>query len=276
MAKIGGLLDPSLNVPPEYVPLIEKIIRWYDNQIYPVWGLGFFHTTRSAKNANKERTFLKEIGASWQSIGASARADWSSASAFLGLNGYQLFTSNYSYRKKQSLDLPGLSNQYHQLFALRLLDDGSWPDNSIRYDTIVVTGPIDLSFNYRLVNQGVSPNSQLRCDIEAHYFEAGENKIDTATFTLNYADDNWHSYSNQFLVSDRFYFHLIVSFRLIDYPSEVHLDNLLIQHNSDDILREGFFFKAGKSYAPVPLYRKEGWVFSYPLGSSALSVFYAG
>jgi hypothetical protein len=46
----------QITIPPEYEPLLAKILAWFDSLIYPTWASQYFHTTRSAKKANKEKT----------------------------------------------------------------------------------------------------------------------------------------------------------------------------------------------------------------------------
>ena len=46
----------QMTIPPEYEPLLAKILAWFDSLIYPTWASRYFHTSRSAKKANKEKT----------------------------------------------------------------------------------------------------------------------------------------------------------------------------------------------------------------------------
>jgi hypothetical protein len=148
MVKVG-----NLTFPPGYEALVAKILAWYDNQIYPTWATRNRHNTRSAKKRNLEKTLLPSISGIWKGLTPAERAAWSAASDFSTLNGYQLFTSDYSYRRKNGLSLPGTPNNYHDMFSLEIDNPGGVSEVRFRRDEKDLVGPVNISFNYKKVER---------------------------------------------------------------------------------------------------------------------------
>ena len=44
----------QMTIPPEYEPLLAKILAWFDSLIYPTWASRYFYITLSAKKTNRK------------------------------------------------------------------------------------------------------------------------------------------------------------------------------------------------------------------------------
>ena len=144
----------QMDLPPGSQALLDKILAWFDNQIYPTWATRYFHKTRTAKKANKEKTYMPGVRSIWSGFTPAQKALWSLARQFGYRSSYALFTADYSYRRKHGLSLPGTPNNYHQMYGLQMFSpSGQGLIQGIRED-IVLTGPITISFNYRQVYSG--------------------------------------------------------------------------------------------------------------------------
>ena len=148
MAKVG-----NMTFPPGYEDLVKKILAWFDNQIYPTWATRNRHTTRSAKKMDYEKSLLPTISSIWKGLSPAERTAWGDASVFSTLNGYQLFTSDYSYRRKAGLSLPGTPNNYHDMFSLQIDNPGGLEEVRLRRDEKDLVGPVNVSFNYKKIER---------------------------------------------------------------------------------------------------------------------------
>lgn len=276
MAKAQGYDDPSLELPPAWVPLMEKILRWYDNQVYPVWCPFFKHTTRSAKKANKERTYLTSIATAWNALDAATKAQWATAAAFGTLNNYQLFTSDYSYRRKNNLSLPGTPSDFHQMMGLRWQNPDPLASCRLRRDCKDLEGQVSVSFNYKKTEIAPTGDKAFSFLATLYYFEAGEIKTETHTWSAPAGNVAWASVSETFGTAGRDYFHLTILWYLDGYDAKVDIDRLLVADANGDIYRECWQFKAGRVWEYDNLYRKEGWLFTPEYHVPYFEVVYLG
>ena len=144
MAKVS-----ITTIPPGYQELLDKILAHFDNMIYPTWATRFFHKTRSAKKANKEKTYLPSIASYWAALTVPEKAAWGTAAAFGTLNKYQLFTTDLSYRRKNGLSVPGTPNQYHEMMGLKIDNPAAEDNIYARRDEKDLVGPVSISFTYK-------------------------------------------------------------------------------------------------------------------------------
>ena len=96
----------AMTIPPEFETLLAKILAHFDQMIYPTWASRMFHTTRSAKARNLEKTYIPGVRGVWSTFTSTQKAAWKAAAGYTGYSNYQLFTADYSYRKKHNLSLP--------------------------------------------------------------------------------------------------------------------------------------------------------------------------
>ena len=249
------------SIPPAYEPLLAKILAHFDNQIYPTWATRFFHKTRSAKKANKEKTYLPSIASYWATLTAEEKAAWGTAAAFGTLNKYQLFTTDFSYRRKNGLSLPGTPSDYHEVMGLRLDNPGGSENVRLRRDEKDLVGPIGISFTYKKTENSPTPSVPFKFLATAYYFDAGHNLTLTHEWEAPSGNVDWSQVSESFGVSGQKYFHLTILFYLDSYDATIYLDHFLIQSAGVDKYRECWQYKSGKTWEYDNLYRKTGWLF---------------
>jgi len=160
----------QMNFPPGYETLVNKIVAWFDNQIYGTWATRNKNDTRSAKTRNIEKTYLPAISTIWKTLTAPEKAAWASASAFSTINNYQLFTSDYSYRRKNGLELPGTPSDYHDMFSLEIANPGGVSDVQFRRDEKDIVGPIQIDFNYKKTENAPTGDQPFRFLATAYFF----------------------------------------------------------------------------------------------------------
>lgn len=266
----------QMDLPAGYQELLDKILAWYDNQIYPTWAGRFFHRTRSARKMNKEKTLLPVISDVWATLTDAQKAAWGTASAFGTLNDYQLFTSDYSYRSKNGLALPGTPSDLHEMMGLELQNPGGSTNVRLRRDEKDLVGPIEIEFTYQKTENAVTPSVPFKFIATAYYFDAGQNKTLTHEWSAPAGNVNWAQVSESFGVAGQKYFHLTIIWYLDAYNAIVDLDHLLITSNLVDKYRENWQYKAGKTWEYDNLYRKTGWLFTPEFWVPYFNVIYLG
>lgn len=262
MAKAQGFDDPSLEIPAAWEALMEKILRWFDNQQYPVWAPFNLHSTRSAKKANKERTYLVSVASEWGLLDAATKAQWATAADFGTLNNYQLFTSDYSYRRKNNLSLPGTPNAFHQLMGISWQNPDPLATCRLRRDCKDLEGQVTIAFNYEKTEYNPTTDKPFSFLATLYYFEDGLNKTETHEWSAGAGNKAWQAVSETFGTAGRKYFHLTILWYLDGYDAKINIDRLLVSDVNGDIYRECWQFKAGKTWEYDNLYRKEGWLFT--------------
>lgn len=252
----------QMTIPPAYQALLDKILAHFDNQIYPTWATRFFHTTRSAKKADKEKTYMPSAAAAWKLLSAAEKTAWATAAVFGTLNRYQLFLADFSYRRKNGLTLPGTPFTTREMMGLRLDDPGGVEAMELRRDEKDIVGPITISFNYKKTENAATPSVPFKFVATAYWFADGKNKTLTHEWSAPAGNVPWASVSEVFGVPGLKYFHLTIIWYLTDYDATVDLDHFLIQGNAVDKYRENWQYKAGRTWEYDALYRKTGWLFS--------------
>ena len=137
------------NIPPEWLPLLEKILAYFDNQIYPTWATRNQQKTRAAKKVLKEKTYIPSAAAAWKNLTPAEKANWAAAAAFGTLNKYQLFLCDFSYRRKNGLSLPGTPYALREMMGLKIDNPGGLSIVRLRRDEKDLVGPIGISFTYK-------------------------------------------------------------------------------------------------------------------------------
>ncbi len=257
MAKIA-----LMSFPPGYQSLLAKIVAWFDNQIYPTWATRNRHQTRAAKARNAEKTYLPAVRDIWATLTAGAKAAWASASVFGTLNNYQLFTSDYCFRRKNGLSLPGTPDDLFEMMGLEIQNPGGLETVTLRRDEKDLVGPIGINFTYQKIENAAAPGVGFRFVATAYYFDAGENKTSVLEWSAPSGNVSFSQVSESFGVAGRKYYHLTIYWYLESYDAIIDLDHFLITSNSVDKYRENWQFKAGKVWTYDNLYRKTGWLFS--------------
>lgn len=252
----------TMNFPPGYEALVAKILAWFDNQAYPTWATRNRHNTRAAKAANAAKTYMPSIKDAWAALSPAEKTLWADAAVFGTLNRYQLFTSDYSYRFKNGLSVPGTPNNYHEMFGLQIDNPGGGEDVQLRRDEKDLIGPITIEFNYKKTQYSPTASVPFKMVATAYNFLDGENQQIVGEWSAPAGNVDWTHASLTLGVANWKYFHLTIIWYLTDYDASVSIDQLLIQGNSVDKYREDWQYKSGKTWAYTALYRKTGWLFT--------------
>lgn len=263
-------------IPPEWEALMAKIQMWYDRQIYPIFSPFNLHKTRRAKKTNKAKTYLPSISSAWGLLDQATKDQWHTASDFGTLNRYQLFVSDYSYRRKNDLSLPGTPNAFHQLFGLRWENPDPLATCRLRRDCKDLVGQVTIDFNFQKTENNPTTDKDFSFLATLYYFEDGQNKTETHNWSIGAGNKAWQTVSETFGTADQKYFHLTILWYLDGYDATIDLDRLLVSDNDGDIYRECWQFKAGKTWDYDNLYRKEGWLFTPEYHVPYFDVVYLG
>jgi hypothetical protein len=253
----------QMDIPPGYEELLAKITAWFESLVYPTWATRFRHGTRSAKKANKEKTYLPSVRDAWALLSPATKALWKSCNAFAKQSGYLYFTTKYSYNKKNGLDLAITPTSLHQLYGLKMSDPAGDEIVQATRDDIVLLGAITIAFTYKKTEVSEAPIDPFYLYVEAWYFEAGENKKDEYLWEAPAGNVDWTAVQFSFGTTGRNYFHVVCSFVLFYYDADVFLDNFLITDQLGDVYREPWKKLSGKEWVYTKHYRKAGWEF-YP------------
>lgn len=244
MAKIKGFLSQDVEVtrkitpdspfttegmPPSWLPLIEKIMRWYDQLIYPVMTPFGQMGARKAKQTRRDNTFLTEVSAAWSALAPAERAEWNDAAIFVKRSGYQLFVKDYCYRKQEGLSLPGTPSLYHQVHGLQMSNPGGLANVRLQRDDIILTGEISLTFNYKKVENAPTGGDPFNFVVTLWYMEGGEIKTETHTWEAPAGNRPWDEVHESYGTAGRKYFHHRIIFYLDDYDADVYFANFLLK-----------------------------------------------
>lgn len=256
MAKVA-----AMTIPPDFQVLLDKITNHFDQMIYPTWASQYFHLSRSIKKANIEKSFLPHIHDLWSVLTPAQKQLWKDAKAYTGYSGYQLYTADYSYRRKNNLITPGTPYTTHQMHGLKITNPGGTENIRIRLHFKDLVGPLTIAFNYRKQQYSAPSGQSFNFTATAYYFDAGLNISVTKDWESPTGDVAWATVSETFGTSQRKYFHLTLEFKLDDYDADVFLDNLSITDNGGLFYGDSFVKKSGKEWIYEAFYRKQGWAF---------------
>lgn len=251
-----------MSIPPAYQEKLDKILAYFNLQIYPTWASRYFHTTRSAKARNQAKTYLPGARTVWATYDAVTKALWKTAGTFMKLNGWLYFTQKFSYHKKHGLTLTLTPNSTVQMFGLELFNPGGLEEVRATREDIVLLGQINAAFKYKKTENSPATTDPFRFHCDLYYFQDGENKVETHDWTAPSGNVDWTAVSESFGTTGRNYFHCVLTFYLDYYDADVFLDNFLISDGLGDVYREAWKVKDGKPWAYTPKVRKYGWIFS--------------
>lgn len=222
----------TTKVPPSWLPLLEKVIRWFNNQTYPVWTVFGSTSPRKRKKVNRSNTFLPTVRLVWHDLSDAERQAWADSADFVERTGYQLFVKDCSYRIKQLMPYPRIPSQYFGMYGLAIKNPGGTEDVRLQRDDVNAVGQVTLSFNYKKVERAVTGGEPFRAVITLWYFEGGENKTETHTWEAPAGNVGWTTVSETYGESGRLYFHHRVVYYLDDYNADVYLANFKITDQS--------------------------------------------
>ena len=156
--------------------------------------------SRYRKKGLSQKSLLPQISALWSGLGPETKEEWGLAGAECGLNGWQLFVQDTSYRMVN--DIAGLASLslLHQGFVGKILIGGSatgikiaqyhpnsyWIQKKVTgkkgmYEPSLVTEgfglPLEISINYKADLYGWSENSKVR--FYAQIFNSFQGKNDS-------------------------------------------------------------------------------------------------
>lgn len=271
MAKINYAI-----VPPGWLPLLQKILRWYDQRMHPTVAGRSPWPTRAGKSRLKGISFFKEIADVWNPLSSAIKDAWASAATECGTYRYRLFTSDYSLRKKAALSLPGTPSDFHQMQGLTFKNPAGAYEVRAIWKTISLTGQITVKFNYKKVENDTPADYSFRVYCKAWYFEDGQNKSETHTWTSPTGNVDWNAIEFSFGTANRYYFEVEFFFQLDHYDAVVDIDNLKIDDKSGEVYYEYFNPKRPLLWDPTLLVRKEGWTFEPSWDPTYLEHMYLG
>lgn len=244
MTKVSGFLSQDVEVerketpdslmdttkiPPAWIPKLEKLMSWYDRQIYPVWSPFRTRQTRSHKAKSKSNSYLPMIRDLWHALSDADQEAWAEAADFVQRTGYQLFVKDTSYRYKNGYAFPGIPSDKHQLQSLRIANPGGSEEVYLQRDDVNLTGEVTLSFNYKKDEHSPTAGEPFTIQVKLWYFEDGENKTEEYEWTIGSGDVDWTTFSQTYGEDGRMYFHHRVKMILDNYDCEVFLANFLLQ-----------------------------------------------
>lgn len=269
MATVVGL-----QIPPEWQDFLDKITRWYDNQIYPTWSLPSMHLTRSSKATNKAKTFLPDARVFWAALTAPEKNLWKMAMAFQKLSGWNYFIEKYSYYIKHNLPLDLTPHQLYQMFGLRLSSTTTDKIISAVFDEKDLIGPLRLRFSYRQLERHAPSFKPFFIHADLYYFDAGQNIVETFDWESPAGNVDWSPFDESFGSTGKKLFHVVLTFESKNYNGDIFIDNLWLTDGLHYSYKEPFKVKAGKNWVYIPLYRKQGWSFSFPFDSEEIKVLF--
>lgn len=217
------------NLPPSWLPLADKILRWYDQLQYPVITPFGVMGKRKAKQTRRDNTWITEIKTAWAAVAAGTKANWKTAAAFVKRNGYQLFVKDYAYRKRNHLSLPGTPNVLHQVKGLLMSNPGPVAQCRLQRDDVQLTGQVTLSFNYKKTENVPTGGDPFNFLATLWYFKGGQILTETHTWSAPAGNVAWASVSETYGTAGRKYFHHRVIFYLDNYDADVYFANFLLQ-----------------------------------------------
>ncbi len=271
MAKVADMIFP-----PEYEPLLKKILSWFDSQIYPTWATRYFHQSRKAKKELAEKTYIPKATDYWKELSTEEKAVWKSTRFGLYRSSYSVFFADFSYRNKFGLALPGTANALWQVYGLKMQNPLGIETQFLTYDCKDLVGPITVAFNYKKNEFSVPTSLSFGVHIDMYYFEDGLIKNETVDYVSGTGTFDWYSFNETIGTPNRKYFHVVIMLYLYYYDAEVFIDNFLVQDRDNDIERECWKVGTDLVWNYAPLYRKEGWDFYPTFGDPFFQVLYLG
>lgn len=251
-------------IPPEWVPLFDKIFRWFEVRGIPIWARMWFQDARSIDKSRDERSKLPMAGTAWKPLSSATKQLWNLAAyrAYNYYRGYRLFTADYIWRQKVGLSLPGTPDNTHQLFGLKMLNPGGAANIYARRDDKDLVGQINLKFSYKKDEITPSATKAFKVTCTAYYLTPGGYDTDVDTYTAPAGDRDWATLNYSFGTAGREYFHFKIVFAIDGYDAIIWLDNIVLSDANGEFFREGFNTENYEYWEPNMLYRKRDWQFN--------------
>lgn len=269
MVKVADMIFP-----PEYEPLLKKILAWFDTQIYPTWATRFFHTSRGAKKELAEKTYVPKATDYWKELSSAEKAVWKSTRFQTYLSSYSVFFADFSYRNKFGFTLPGVGNALYQVYGLKMANVGGLEPQLIQYHAKDLVGRLTISFNYKKNEITSAPAYSFGVHVDMYYFEKGLIENDSEDYVSADGNLDWTSFSATMGHAGRKYFHVVITLYLYYYDAEVFIDNFLLEDANDEVERECWKVGTNLVWNYSPLYRKQGWDFYPAFGDPYFKVLY--
>ena len=251
----------TMTLPPEYESLLKKILAYFDQMMYPTWASRNFHVTRAAKAANAEKTYIPGVRSVWATFTPAQKQAWKDAKGYTGYSNYQLFTADYSYRRKNGLSIPGTPYTTHQLYGLKMSNPYADPLLRSRLHLKDLLGPITIEFDYKKREVTPTGAGPLSMTATAIYFDGGLNIENVVSWSAPAGDVAWTHVSKTLGITGQKYFHLIIEVTLDNYVADVFFDNLRVSDGLGSFYQDSFNKKVGKEWDYFAFYRKQGWAF---------------
>jgi len=249
--------------PAEYAAFVETALRWFERYGVPVMCRNWFQTSRSVKANKVAATKLPSATSYWKPLNDATKQLWRNAAkkATGYYRGYQLFVSDFIWRQKNGLSLPGTPSDFHQLFGLELTNPGGASDVEARRDDKDLVGYISYKLSFKKTEITPSATYKFSVNCTAYYFSDGGLGIETDTYEAVAGNIDWTTINRQFGLIGRKYFHFKIVISIANYDADVLLDNFELSDASGVIMRENWNVAKYAAWIPTALYRKKDWVF---------------
>ena len=251
------------NIPPEWVPLFEKIFRWFQRRGVPIFARMWFQDARSIDRSKKKGSKIPLAGQAWSNLDGAVKTQWNYAAynAYKFYSGYRLFTTDYIFRVMNNLSLPGTPANTHQLFGLKMFNPGGSANIFARRDDKDLIGQINFKFSFKKDEITPSGSQAFIVKCTAYYLIPGGIATETDTYTAPAGDSGWQTINRTFGTTDRKYFHFKIVFRINNYDAIIHLDNVILSDADGEFFRENWNTTNYDYWKPDMLYRKRDWQF---------------
>jgi len=223
-----------LNLPPEWLPLIEKIFRWYDNQMYPCWGMKWIGGARRAYERAKRNSPLNLVAEAW--AGIEDKSGWEAAAAVYGTTAYKLFTKDQSYRIKNGIAGVAVPSELHQYTVRKI----SVTDNKTNELVCVFRRrrisnlPVTCSISVKIDKTSALGNLAVMCGVLNKH--RGYDWPTSYTFIRTGESLDWQEYVVRFMswISDRVGSAYVAVVPEAGWEGNIYVDNVrIIDHDVD-------------------------------------------
>ena len=232
MAKLALLDFQDLDIPAAWLPLLKNLIRWYNNQAYPVMSIKNQRDTPKQRANNLAYSFLPTVRDMWAIQDDAEKAAWGVASDFIDRSGYQLFVKDLCLRIKSGYPGMRIPSAFFSMFGLKMANPGGSGNIRLKRGDIALVGQVTVAFNYKKVENAPTGDQPFKFEAILTYLEAGENKTETHTWEAPAGNVAWAAVSETFGTVGRNYISIEVTWHLDSYDAEVWFANFLIEDQS--------------------------------------------
>lgn len=252
------------NVPPEWVPLFNKIFRWFELHGIPIWARMWFQDTRTIEKQKAEQSKFPSAGTAWNNLSDAEKDNWRQAGyKAYGYNyGYKLFTADYIWRERMGLSLPGTPSLFHQLFGLKMSNPGGSADVNFRRDEKDLVGQLTLKFSFKKDEIAPSASKAFKVTTTLYYFTPGGYATETDEYSAPAGDSDWQTIERTIGTADREYFHVKIVFSIEGYNAIIYIDNLSLFDDNGLVFKYTWNNYPDEEWEPEPLQRKRYWIYT--------------